>query len=270
MKNKKFPISLVMVIRNEDVLLERALKSCSDIVDDIVIVHDGECQDNSVMIAKQYTKKVYTLPAQDSAQPHRPFTYKKAKNNWILQLDADEYLSQDLRTQLPDLIKRDTDIYIVPWPTLSQGRYYPLQYKTVLFKKDKVYYIGATHEYPKPISKNVIVKKINMPLIHEPDYEDISLKIFKSKWVRRAKVHASLLKKDFDDIPKWNYDRGVWDFPTNLRVRSPMLIGMLLTPMYHIMYSFLDFIKHRSVYSLKHGLSNSGYFFLVFYYFKFK
>ncbi len=51
-------ISLCMIVKNEEAVLARCLKSVKDIVDEIIIVDTGST-DKTKEIAYQYTEKVY-------------------------------------------------------------------------------------------------------------------------------------------------------------------------------------------------------------------
>lgn len=259
-----------MVIYNEEKLLERALESIYDLVDEIILIHDGKCTDGSLEIAKKYTEKIYILPHVGVAESHRPFAYRKTKNNWILQIDADEYLSKKLRDNLPKLIDKNSDIYEFAWPILRKGKLYYGLYKIALFKKDKVYLLGAVHEYPKPIEKKSKIENIKFPIIHEPNYENSSFSIFITKWIKWAKLQARQYSDDFKIIQKWNYKGKTWDYPTSLRIKYPILYGMILTPFYHLILGLSNMFKYKSVYSLKQEFYTSLYFFVVFYNFKFK
>src|ERR1700739_188285 len=97
---KKAPVSAYMVIFNEEKVIERALKSIYQVVDEIVVVYDGPCRDNSLKICQKFGAKIFVRKHSGEAEPHRPFSFEKAKNNWILQLDADEYLSPALQKNL--------------------------------------------------------------------------------------------------------------------------------------------------------------------------
>jgi hypothetical protein len=266
---KKLPLSLVIVINNEENLLERALRSCADLVSDIIIVHDGKCIDKSLDIARKYTNNIFVRREENSSQPHRPFTYKKAKYEWILQLDADEYLSDELRYNLTKLISQKNDIYIFSWPTLYKGKYYYGRYKTALFKKNKIYLLGITHEYPKPINDNVIIKNLDLALIHAPDYEDVSFSNFKKKWISRAKIHARFLKKSFKNVNKWNYNKKYWDYPTNLRIKHPILFGIILSTIFHLLLSLKQLIQKRSFFMFRFEFYTALYFLFTFYFYKF-
>jgi glycosyltransferase involved in cell wall biosynthesis len=269
MRNNKLPISAVMVLYNNERVLERAIKSFYDLVDELIIVHDGKCSDRSLEIARKYTDKIYIRPHIGEAEPHRVFTYEKAKNEWILQVDADEYLSKELRNNLPKLIKSNIDIYEVLWPIMHKGKVLTGSYKTVLFKKSKVYYLGVVHEYPKPIEKEVKVKTINFPIIHDPGYENSSIPIFRTKWMKLAKLQAKQYASDFKLIPKWNYNRNGWDYPTNLRLKHPVMYGMILSPAFHLAKAFRSVFKYKSLYPIKEEIYVALYFLFVFYYFKF-
>ena len=174
----KLPISAVMVIYNEEAVLERALESLADLVDEIIIVHDGPCKDKSLQIATKYKAKIYVRKHVGICEPHRPLTYKKAKNDWILQIDADEYLSEGLRNNLGKLINTKVDIYDFSWPGFYKNRHYIGPYKRALFKKSKIVYFGLRHHDPVPLNKDVVVKKSNYRVIHKPNYEYLELKSF--------------------------------------------------------------------------------------------
>ena len=50
-------ISLCLIIKDEQDVLDRCLSSFCDIVDEIIIVDTGS-KDNSINIAKKYTSKI--------------------------------------------------------------------------------------------------------------------------------------------------------------------------------------------------------------------
>ncbi len=272
-KNKlsiKLPITVVMVIYNEEKLLERAIKSFYDLVDEIIIVHDGECTDNSLEIAKKYTNKVYVKPHIGCAEPHRVFTYKKAKNDWILQVDADEYLSKDLRNNIANLIKQGIDIFAFSWPVFDKGNYYYSFYKSALFRKSKVYFIGVVHGYVKPLNNMIKFEKSNFILNHRPQIDNYAYFKFMKKNMKWAKIQVKQYKTNYRNIPKWNYTQNEWDYPTNLRIKYPILYGMILTPFYHLVLGVKDMFKYKCFYYMKQEFYTSLYFIYLFYNFKFK
>ncbi|NFE60776.1 glycosyltransferase family 2 protein [Clostridium botulinum] len=86
-------ISLCMIVKNEECTLEKCLKRVSEFVDEIIIVDTGST-DNTNKIALKYTDKVYGFEWCDDFAKARNFSIKKASNDWILILDADEVIEK--------------------------------------------------------------------------------------------------------------------------------------------------------------------------------
>ncbi|MFC1711117.1 glycosyltransferase [Patescibacteria group bacterium] len=250
MKVKKLPISAVMVIHNEEKRLEKSLKSFTHLVDEIIIIHDGKCTDRSISIAKKFTKKVFIKPFIGEAEPHRPFSYKTAKHNWILQVDADEYLSGRLQKNLFKLIRKKVDVYDLPWVRLQKNKYFPGLYKRALFKKNKIYLIGAPHEHPKPINNFVIIKKAVPPLIHKVKHASDWI-VFKTKWLPWIKIQAKYYTMEFSKIPKWNCELKDWEAKTKIRIEHPIIFGIIGHVVYLLIFNLVEFIKKRDVFYLQ-------------------
>ena len=54
-------ISLCMIVKNEEAVLDRCLSSVSDLVDEIIVVDTGST-DSSREIAARFTEKVFDFP----------------------------------------------------------------------------------------------------------------------------------------------------------------------------------------------------------------
>ena len=101
-KTKK-KLSVALCIRNE----EEKLKKCLDALtfaDEIIILLD-DCTDNSKEIAKRYTKKIIEgrWPIEGD---RRNLAIKNCKNNWILEVDADEIVSKSLAMEVKETIQK--------------------------------------------------------------------------------------------------------------------------------------------------------------------
>lgn len=262
------PISVVMVVCNEEILIERALKSVAGLADEIIIVHDGICKDKTTQIASKYTNKIYIKNHIGEAEPHRIFTYKIAKNNYILQLDADEYLTPLARKFIiNDLKNCNYDIFDFKWRIRNSDTHKIIRYKSFLFNKNKVYFIGGVHEYVKPINSNVKKILINIEIGHAPKYDNYTFKIFKSKWIPWAKIHAKGYSIDFSKLQKWNYQYKNWDYPTNLKLKHPILIGMFGSFIYHIVNAIFTYDRRMSFFYIKQEIYMALYLQLVYFYF---
>lgn len=259
----KLPISAVLVIHNEEALIERCLRSCADLVDEIVVIHDGPCTDRSLEIARGYTVRVFVRERAGAAEPHRPETFRLAQHDWILQLDADEYLSDALRAGLAGLLEAGADAYDFDWPVRSGGRQYPGYRKTALFRKSRIYFIGATHEYAKPLA-GAVVRASGLTLRHEPRYDNFSWTVFRKKWLPWARLHAGQFLGDFGQLAKWNYDAATWDSPNAERIRHPLLLGVFGTFAFHMLKGASKALRYRSAFYLKHELFYGSYYVIVF------
>jgi glycosyltransferase involved in cell wall biosynthesis len=83
-------ISAVLIVKNESQMLERALSSVSEF-DEIVVCDTGSA-DNTVDIAESFGAKVVHFDWCDDFSAARNFAKSVAKHEWILSIDADEFL----------------------------------------------------------------------------------------------------------------------------------------------------------------------------------
>ncbi|MBI2575318.1 glycosyltransferase [Candidatus Woesearchaeota archaeon] len=182
-------ISACLVIRNEEKLIERALKSLKGVVDEIIVVHSGECTDKSLGIAGKYADKIYTVPDRGAGCYNRPFAFSKAAGDWVMYIDADEYLSDELRSGLRKLTEaHDVDGYGFLHETMVGFR--PLGkvgYRLCMFRKSKGHVKGYIHE---AVRVDGVVKNVNLLLHHRPLYDNYTLRTFRTKWLNWARIQA--------------------------------------------------------------------------------
>lgn len=95
--NKK--LSVVLATHNEEKKLEECLLSVIDIASEIIIV-DGSSTDKTISIAKEFGAKVIVRENPKMFHINKQIALEKAKNRWILQLDADEKLSKSLAGEI--------------------------------------------------------------------------------------------------------------------------------------------------------------------------
>ncbi|MEW4241132.1 glycosyltransferase [Priestia megaterium] len=108
-------ISLCMIVKNEEKVLRRCLDSVKEYVDEIIIVDTGS-EDSTRSIAREFTKNIFEYQWTSSFSDARNFAASKAKGEWILVLDADEYVdSYNLKNAIAEIRKNENkfDIYAV-------------------------------------------------------------------------------------------------------------------------------------------------------------
>ncbi|MGI9342365.1 MAG: glycosyltransferase family 2 protein [Gammaproteobacteria bacterium] len=87
-------ISGCIISFNEEAKLEDCLQSLAPVVDEIVIV-DSLSTDGTVEIARRYTDKVYDQKFLGHIE-QKNLAVSKASHDWILSLDCDERLDDEL------------------------------------------------------------------------------------------------------------------------------------------------------------------------------
>jgi glycosyltransferase involved in cell wall biosynthesis len=103
-------ISGLIVAHNEEEMIEEALKTL-DICDEIVVVLD-KCTDKTKKIVTKYTKEIIEGSWEVEGQ-RRNLGIDRCKNKWILELDADERVSPELRESITKHIQTAPDGYVL-------------------------------------------------------------------------------------------------------------------------------------------------------------
>lgn len=101
-------ISLCMIVKNEESVIERCLKTVKDIVDEIIIVDTGST-DKTMKIVNDFTDKVFYFEWTDSFADARNYAASKATGKWILTLDADEFVDSNNLSEVIEKLKNEED-----------------------------------------------------------------------------------------------------------------------------------------------------------------
>ena len=161
---KMVTISLCMIVKNEEKILERCLDSVADLVDEIVIADTGST-DATKEIARRYTEKVYDFPWTDDFSAARNFVFSRATREYIYSADADEVLSPENRERFR-LLKETLlpEVEIVQMKYANQLQFntvynYDEEYRPKLFKRKRDFVWEA------PIHETVRLE----PVIYDSD-----------------------------------------------------------------------------------------------------
>ncbi|ANB60759.1 glycosyltransferase [Anoxybacteroides amylolyticum] len=101
-------LSLCIIVRNEEKVLQRCLDSVHGIVDEIIIVDTGST-DSTKEIALKYVDKIYDFEWTNSFADARNYAQNQASGEWILVLDADEYVDRESLQQLMTILKNSKE-----------------------------------------------------------------------------------------------------------------------------------------------------------------
>ena len=98
-------LSAVIIAQDEARNIGRCLASLQGVVDEIIVVDSGST-DATESICLQHGARFVSHPWQGYAE-QKNYADSLATNPWILSIDADEALSDELRASLSQLMRRD-------------------------------------------------------------------------------------------------------------------------------------------------------------------
>ena len=149
-------ISLCMIAKNEEDVLERCLKSVADLVDEIIIVDTGST-DRTKEIAARFTDKLYDLPWQDDFSAARNESFSHASMDYCMWLDADDILLEEDRNAfraMKDTLDPTVAVVMAPYHTGfdESGQVTFSYYRERLIKsRAGMKWAGAVHEAVTPV-----------------------------------------------------------------------------------------------------------------------
>lgn len=185
-------ISAVIITLNEEKNIKRCLESLNEIVEEILIVDSGST-DRTHAIVQEYRKVRLIVTEWLGYSKTKNYGNEQARNEWILSLDADECLSEELKKSLIELknsgikervvyeMNRLTN-YCGQW--IKYAGWYPDK-KVRLFPRNGAFWEGDfVHE---TLKFHLPVKFLKGDLLH---YSYQSREQHKEKTLKYAKLHA--------------------------------------------------------------------------------
>lgn len=183
-------ISATIITFNEAENIEACLSSLQQVADEIVLV-DSFSTDKTIEIAEQFNCKIYKRKFVDFLD-QKVFADLKTIHHWILNIDADEKLSAELKESIVQF-KTEKNInagafkmnrlnYIGDKPVKCCG-WYPDK-KVRLYKKENIKWVGGpVHAFPKVYS-GVKVNNLSGDLIHYSYKSKADFKIRQKKYAK--------------------------------------------------------------------------------------
>ena len=96
--------SVYIVCKNEEKHIQRVLESVKEF-DEIIIVDSGSI-DNTLEIAKNYTNKIFYQEWMGFSK-QKEYARSLCSNEWVLNLDADEELTNELKKEIIQTIEEN-------------------------------------------------------------------------------------------------------------------------------------------------------------------
>lgn len=150
MENTKIPLSVYMIILNNGPTIERALQSVAEWASEMVVV-DSHSTDGCFETACRYTNNVYQFDTRDQREKYQ-YAQDKCTSEWVLFIDADEWLTPDFKDEVQSIITAGTskDGYVAHRRNIYLGReikyggWYPDR-EIRLYRRNKGGWEGGIH-----------------------------------------------------------------------------------------------------------------------------
>ena len=292
-------ISLVVCVHGEVDLLGRLLREADGCFDDFVVVHDGalmfageetgildrpqpldfaELPKNAPLppgyervdradagaLAELVSSQGGTLfvgPRCFQQEPHWPFAWWSAGNDWILRFDADEFPSRELRNWLmsfrgsPDPQQPG---YTCIWPLWNGKRALNSTWpndRIFLFDKRRVRFPGMVEEVPIPEGE---YQRLPLVLHHQPRRKSFGIRnlVLRKQAYHWRNVIVHSLLSDATNVPRWRWRLREWP-PSWEEFRShPLrtaLKRLVLFPVYTA-----KILLHHHLYSCLYSVPLAG------------
>lgn len=262
-------ISVAIVTYNEEKNILRCLASIYEWIDEIIMV-DGQSTDTTVEIVKRFDQKnkikIFSEKNMPMFHQNKQKAIEKCAGKWILQLDADEVVSPQLKNEILSIVKNKSSNQPIAYhlPRLNYLLGKPLrkggQYPDYTIR---LYINGATkfpcetlHEQVMIINQNASLGTLSQPILHYP-YPNFST--YLRKWIQYADFEANTLIHQKIKASFWNIKKyflilpTAWFFKTYIRHKgfqdgfAGFIFSLFSSIRYWVIY--VIFVEKQSAYS---------------------
>ena len=113
-------ISALILTKNNQNTLEKTLKSVN-FAEEILII-DDDSTDDTLFLAKKYGARVINRKLNNNFSAQRNFAIKQAKEEWILFVDADETLNDEIIREIKKINNPNFESYYIKRRDIFWGR----------------------------------------------------------------------------------------------------------------------------------------------------
>jgi glycosyltransferase involved in cell wall biosynthesis len=173
-------LTVIIISKNEEANIQRCLQSVN-FADEIIVLDSGST-DNTMAIAKQYTENVF-LTDWPGYGIQKQRALSKAKGDWILNLDADESISNELQKEIKKgMSSGAADAYRIAIQMVFYNK--PLKYSSSpkrhvrLFKKANAMFSKDIVHEKIILPTDAKIGKLKNAIMHH-SYQDVSHVLYK-------------------------------------------------------------------------------------------
>ena len=149
-------LTVVILTKNEENDIEATIQNAWQCADEVLVVDSGS-KDNTVKIALKNDARVVFRAWDNDFATQRNFALSQTKADWVLYLDADEHLNDELVNAIKKVVAAASGAqkqYSLQRKSVAFGTkfsYGPLHPDWVprLFPRNSVTWAGKVHEHPE-------------------------------------------------------------------------------------------------------------------------
>lgn len=192
-------ISVVINTLNNEFDIKRTINSASWA--DEILVCDMHSSDKTLEIAKKLGAKAILHKRLKYVEPARNFAINKASSEWILILDPDEEINEELKNRLTKISAGTEQIDYVRIPRkniifgkwIQNSGWWP-DYNIRFFKKGKVSWSDKIHKQPQASGLGLDLPAEEKWAITHNHYKNVTE--YLERMIRYTRVQAEELKKE--------------------------------------------------------------------------
>ncbi|MBU2632433.1 glycosyltransferase family 2 protein [Patescibacteria group bacterium] len=192
----------IVIVKNGEDLIVDCLKSLS-FCDEILVI-DNDSKDKTVKLSEELGARVVESKTTDFSEM-RNRGLREAKGKWIIYVDVDERINEELKNEIIKAIKDDNySFYIVERKNYYLGNHlWPKTEKMQrLFKKESLKgWFGRIHESPRTEGKSAVLDGYLLHFTHR------NLSEMLAKTIEWSKIEAELRYESHHPKMSW------WRFP---------------------------------------------------------
>ena len=189
-------LSCCLIVKDGGEALERCLASVAAIADEIVVVDTGS-KDDSIRVAETYGARIGSFAWIDDFAAARNASLELATGDWILWMDADDYLlpADAGKVERAKRLKPDRGLYAT---LVNEGGE-----DLSRFRQIKMFPNLPEIRFERPVHETVVpsLERLGLPIVptdaevRHTGYAD------KSEKMRKQRYYLSLMLKWLEDVP---------------------------------------------------------------------
>jgi len=207
----KLPISCFIIAQNESDRITKTIESVNELVDEIIVIDSGSTDGTQDLVKRLGCKLFYNK--WNGFGPQKRFGEDKARNKWLLNLDADEYLSNELKAEIRNLFakKLESNFYsmkVIPiYPNWNKPRLFSAHHLCIRLYNIEFGRFSSSEVHDSVQTNSNKIIKLKNPVLHE------SVRSFS----HLIKKEDSYVKMQIDSLKKKNklflFLRLIFEFP---------------------------------------------------------